>query len=175
MIKIYKFETIDIPRLIAWIPDARFLLQWAGPQYTFPLDEAQFMKTYEQTKGENPSHFMFKAIHTQKQDVIGHLELMKVDYKKRSAVLGQILIGDSAKRGKGYGYQMVQAILRFAFDDLALKEIDLGVFDFNHSAIKCYQKAGFQPYKIQQNNRQFGDEYWTLIKMKLSEELWQKP
>ena len=92
MIELRKFAPNDIPRLIKWIIDARFLLQWAGPLYKYPLDISQLMATFEKTRGENPPHFMFKAIHTQDQVIVGHVELMDVDYENRTAVLGRVLI-----------------------------------------------------------------------------------
>lgn len=77
-------------------------------------------------------------------------------------------------RGQGYGNQMIHAALKFGFEDLNLNEIDLGVFDFNSSAIRCYQKIGFQQYDVRQNARKFNDEEWTLVMMKLTKEFWQK-
>ena len=43
MIKLKVFTTEDISKLISWIPNKEFCLQWAGPQYSFPLDESQFL------------------------------------------------------------------------------------------------------------------------------------
>jgi len=35
-IRLQAFEEGDFDRLIAEVPDGRFLLQWAGPKYTYP-------------------------------------------------------------------------------------------------------------------------------------------
>ena len=47
MIVLLPFETNDVDELIAELTDARFLLQWAGPRYTYPLDGAQLRDTLE--------------------------------------------------------------------------------------------------------------------------------
>ncbi|MCP3926395.1 MAG: GNAT family N-acetyltransferase [Desulfobacterales bacterium] len=153
MIKLCKFESTDISKLLEWIPDARFLLQWAGPKYIFPLNRDQLMMELDGTKGHQPSHFMFKSIYTADKKTVGHIELMAVDYNKRTARLGRVLIGPNEMRSKGYGNQMIHDALKFGFEILNLNEIDLGVFDFNSSAIKCYQKIGFRKYEIRQNAR----------------------
>lgn len=167
MITLQKFEVRDIPRLIQWTPDAKNLMLWAGPGYRFPLDHDQVMETFEKTRAEKPSHYMFKVVHEGTQEVIGHLEIMALDYQKGTAVLGRVLIGDQSNRGKGYGEEMIRTALKIGFEDLNLKELTLGVFDFNQAAIKCYHKLGFQAYETLENFRQVEGESWTLIRMKL--------
>ena len=48
---------------------------------------------------------------------------------------------------------------------MKLHKVTLGVFDFNVSAIKCYEAAGFRKERILQDAAKIGDEYWTLIEM----------
>jgi hypothetical protein len=55
LIKLQTFDESDFNQLIAAIPDARFLLQWAGPKYNFPLDVSQLKDTLAKTTGEQPS------------------------------------------------------------------------------------------------------------------------
>ncbi len=38
---------------------------------------------------------------------------------------------------------MMKAVLHIAFDELKLHRVTLGVYDFNISAISCYEKIGF--------------------------------
>ena len=61
----------------------------------------------------------------------------------KSARVGKVLVGDKNVRGKGIGKQLIKKILKIAFDELQLHRVSLGVFDFNLSAIACYEKAGF--------------------------------
>ncbi|MBT3228030.1 MAG: GNAT family N-acetyltransferase [Candidatus Marinimicrobia bacterium] len=169
MISLKKFEAGDIQRLIDWVPDADFLLQWSGPQYVYPLDVEQLTATLEKTKGAHPPHFMFKAM--QGGDVVGHIELMRVDYVEKKGVLARVLIGARQYRGQGWGKMMIQLALDFAFQDLTLKNIDLGVFKFNNAAIQCYEQLGFKTYKITPSLK---DENWSLLRMKLDRNDWKK-
>ena len=174
MIKLRKFEAADISRLLGWIPDARFLLQWAGPQYKYPLDVVQLLAAIEKTMGKRPLHYMFAAFHQMTGTVVGHIELMSVDYEKKTALLGRILIGPTEVRGKGWGTAMVAEVLKFGFNILGLTEINLGVFDFNQPAINCYKKLGFTEYEFCENARQFEGQWWNLIMMKLDKKTYLK-
>jgi len=168
MIELSKFASKDILRLLNWIPNARFLLQWAGPEYEYPLDKAQLEKSLEK-----PNHLIFKAILTKEQKVVGHIELMEIDYEMKTAKLGRVLIGLNHLRGKGYGKKMIHAALEFGFNELSLNTITLAVFDFNEPAINCYQKLGFQQYETLQNARKYGDELWSLVMMKITKKIAQ--
>ena len=54
MIALRPFARADFARLIAWIPSAEFLLQWAGPAFTFPLDTAQLDAYLAESEGRRP-------------------------------------------------------------------------------------------------------------------------
>ena len=44
MIELQKFGRADFARLIGWVSDRPFMVQWAGPViFRFPLDEAQLV------------------------------------------------------------------------------------------------------------------------------------
>mgnify|MGYP002632895683 CR=1 FL=1 len=169
MIELIKFESDDIQRLISWIPDCKFLLQWAGPKYSYPLDEAQLLATLDKTRGDRPSHFMYKA--NLGRTTIGHIELLSADYDAGVVILGRILIGDKENRRKGLGLEMIQTALKIAFAELGFSLVDLGVFKFNSGAIRLYEGLGFIPYRTIQNME---DENWTLIRMNLSIEDWKR-
>ena len=117
---------------------------------------------------------MFKAVRKAGRDVVGHIELMDVDYNKATALLGRVLIGNPGCRARGWGKRMVEEATCYAFDTLGLGTVTLGVFDFNVSAIVCYRALGFSEYETKLNSRKFGDEYWNLVMMRLSRDAWMK-
>ena len=167
MVKLRKFEEADIPRLIGGIQDERFLQQWSGHQYQYPLDSTQLLKSLERTIGGKPSHFMFTAFRQDDGTAVGHIELMNIDYENESACLGRALICQAEDRGKGMGTAMVAEALNYGFNVLGLMEINIGVFDFNKPAIACYRKLGFTEYEFREHARQFENESWNLVMMKL--------
>ncbi|MAS94855.1 MAG: GNAT family N-acetyltransferase [Verrucomicrobiales bacterium] len=174
VIELRPFEYSDIPRLIGWIPDARFLLQWAGPGYSFPLDAAQLFEALGKTKGTAPSHLMFKALRQPEDVVIGHIELMGIDHKRRRAHMGRVLIGEPKWRGKGYGRQMVKAAIDYAFGTMNFDTITLSVFDFNTRAMAAYEAIGFLEYERVSAARRFGEESWGLVLMRIERDVWMR-
>ncbi|MEJ2446058.1 MAG: GNAT family protein [Exilibacterium sp.] len=147
MIELQPFNEGDFSPLIAEIFDARFLLQWAGPKYTYPLDATQLSDTLANTIGAKPSYQVFKAIRPDTSETVGHIQLMDIDYKAASCILGRVLIFQKY-RSNGFGKEMVQTAVKFAFENLFLSEVRLGVFDFNTPAIDTYKSIGFSEFQF---------------------------
>lgn len=171
MIELQSFQQRDFRRLIDEIPDARFLLQWAGPKYTFPLDAAQLNNTLANNRAGKPSFKVFKAGRPDTSETVGHIQLMDIDYNDASCILGRVLIFHKY-RGTGLSKPMVRAAVRFAFENLKLEKITLGVFDFNTIAIRTYEDIGFSEFQFKKAARQFENESWDVVRMKLCKKSW---
>jgi RimJ/RimL family protein N-acetyltransferase len=167
MIQLEEFQPEDSDRLIGWIPDARFLLQWAGPGYSWPLDKEQLLSTIERSKGPRSPQRMFKAVESDSGVTVGHIQLVRVDYDKERGHIGRVLVGPSELRGRGYGRQILLRLIEYCRSELGLEELTLAVFDFNHPAIACYESIGFQQIELKENAGQFETESWNVINMRL--------
>lgn len=174
MVELKYFERSDFKQLINWIDSPAFLLQWGGPGFGYPLNDTQLEKYIENANNENAETMVYKVIDNETGDTIGHISLGKIDRKNKSARVGKVLVGDKNTRGKGIGQQMIKEILKIAFDELQLHRVSLGVFDFNVSAITCYEKAGFIKEGLLRDSRKNGDEYWSLWEMSILENEWLK-
>lgn len=69
---------------------------------------------------------------------------------------------------------MVVELLKIAFDNLSLHRVELGVFAFNESAIKSYEKVGFVKEGLLRDFRKVKDDYWNLWQMSILENEWKK-
>ncbi len=167
MIRLQPFTPADFDALIEEIPDARFLMQWAGPQYVFPLTADQLTETLSKTVGKVPTFCAFKAVRRSPLATVGHIQLINIDKCTARCVLGRVLIF-KAYRGCGFGRAMVAAAVREAFETLGMNEIELNVFDFNIPALNLYQQLGFCPFQLVKGACKLEKEDWNLIKMKLS-------
>lgn len=58
-------------------------------------------------------------------------------------MLGLETLADK-KRGKGYGKEMLQLALEYAFGKLKVNKVTLGVFGNNSQAYYCYKAVGFK-------------------------------
>jgi len=172
-IELRPFGQNDFARLIGWTKSPEFLLQWAGPIFTYPLDQKQLEQYLLGTEGNPPRRRIFKAVEMRNQQVVGHIELNEIDSKERSATLCRVLVGEPSERRNGIGIQMVKKIVEFGFDTLMLHRIDLLVFDFNFPAIQCYEKVGFVKEGYLREARRIKDEYWSSYLMSILEDEWR--
>jgi RimJ/RimL family protein N-acetyltransferase len=170
-VRLEPFSEADFDRLIAWSPSADFLLQWAGPTFTFPLDRDQLDKYLATARQVPPVCHAFKALGADEQ-VIGHVEIGNLDPRNCSARLSRVLIGPPDLRGRGLGRQVVRAALKLAFETLKLHRVDLLVFDFNTAAIMCYEREGFQHEGTLREARKHGDDYRNVCVMSILEQEW---
>jgi len=161
MIILKTFKKRDIPELLDWIKDsdAEFLMQFTGPRYRFPLDEKQLLDTLH-----DKSFLVFKAIDKTTGTAIGHCQLMGIDPVNKSASIGRVLIKQD-NRGLGYGYAMLKELINYATNVLQLKQLNLRVFDFNKSALRCYSKLGFVELKRENIFYREINKEWCCIAM----------
>lgn len=163
------FTEADIDQLIGWVPTRAFLLQWAGPSFDFPLTPAQLQELLDASNTPDAAFRLFKAV-TAEGEVIGHCELPAIDRENGSATLGRVLIGRPEYRGRGYGTAMVRAALDVAFKELGLHRVGLGVFDFNGSAIACYEAVRFRHEGTFRDYPRNDGAYWSLRMMSILED-----
>jgi len=169
-IKLEKFSYKEIQKLVSWIPDKDFLLQWAGPSYSMELLEKQLKNDIDIMLEKNPHNLMFTAKLIGSNETVGHIQLLGIDRDNMSVRIGRVLVGESENRNKGIGLKMINSILDIAFNELNLHRVDLGVFDFNESAIACYKKAGFIIEGTFRDCRKINGQYWSLINMSILED-----
>ncbi|AKR09502.1 aminoglycoside adenylyltransferase [Bacillus thuringiensis] len=169
MIKLEIFKKSDFKQLINWINSEEFLIQWSGNAFTFPLDEQQLEKYIE-----SANTLAFKVVDEETSDVIGHISLGQIDNINKSARIGKVLVGNTKMRGRSIGKHMMKAVLHIAFDELKLHRVTLDVYDFNTSAISCYEKIGFVKEGLLRESKRVGETYWNLWEMSMLEYEWKK-
>ncbi|PKH12062.1 GNAT family N-acetyltransferase [Planomicrobium sp. MB-3u-38] len=174
MITLRYFEQKDFKQLMDWVETAEFMLQWAGPSFVYPLNEFQLMEYLKDANKKDSTSYIYSVIDEQTQKLVGHVSLSRIDRNNRSARIGRVILGDPNTKGKGFCCQMIQQVLKIAFDELNLHRVTLGVFDFNKAAIACYEKAGFQKEGLMRDHQKFGDDYWSLWEMGILEDEWRE-
>lgn len=74
---------------------------------------------------------------------IGFIQLSAINWISKNCSFG-IAITESAHHGKGYAVEAMNLLFDYAFNKLNLLKISLEVIDSNISAIKLYEKYGFE-------------------------------
>lgn len=93
-------------------------------------------------KGSQPERYYFTVRTLTDDKLIGFFGLY-LDLIHSDAMVG-IGIGEREFWSKGYGTDMMKVSLRYAFLDLGLQRVTLGLHDYNPRALRSYEKAGFR-------------------------------
>ncbi len=99
-----------------------------------------------------------------KGKMIGVCRLRKQD---TGAVRYSIGIYDDSLFSKGIGTRVTNAVIKFAFNELNLSELELMVLEFNKRAIKCYEKCGFEVSEVIRDNLEVDGMKYNDVIMKV--------
>jgi RimJ/RimL family protein N-acetyltransferase len=100
----------------------------------------QFEKKIED--GFAPRRYSFSVRTLAEDAYIGYFVLI-VDLINSEAWVG-IGIGERDFWGKGYGTDMMRLCLQYAFTELNMHRVSLGLHEYNPRALRAYEKVGFQ-------------------------------
>jgi RimJ/RimL family protein N-acetyltransferase len=127
------------PEYVAWLNDedtTRYLESGGGAS----LDS---VKEYiDRYVGRDDVAFLAIVLRSGDRHV-GNIKFEPVDRKNGRATLG-IMIGDPNVRGKGIGTEAMILAMQYAFDNLGLHRLELGVTSDNVAALRCYERVGFK-------------------------------
>ena len=92
--------------------------------------------------GPKPERYSFSVRALDGDKHIGFFVLW-LDLIHNEAWVG-IGIGDREFWGKGYGTDMMKLCLQYAFIELNVHRVSLGLHEYNPRALRSYEKAGFR-------------------------------
>ncbi len=148
----------DAPLLHRWITSRAELVSWAGPAFTWPLDDTQ-LTAY----AAEPGRHTWTAAPPDAPDApahpLGHVSV-------RGTRLGRVLIAPEA-RGRGLGEALLTLAIDRAFGELALPSLDLGVYTHNTRAIRLYEKLGFRRGQVLEDVEEVDGVRWSALQMRL--------
>lgn len=135
LVRLRAVEHDDLPRIneLFWEPGVtqQLLVVW-------PESVSGTREWWEKRRAAGEPHF---AIETLSGELVGACDLARVEGRARTAILG-IWIGQPFW-DKGYGTDAVRTLCRFAFREMNLQRIELGVLETNPRGKRAYEKVGF--------------------------------
>lgn len=164
MIRLEIFGSENYSDLISWVDSEELLMQFAGSLFTFPLTAEQLDISLS-----DKNRLAFRVVSNESNSSIGHSEIYMSEHSDK---IGRILIANKEHRGKGLGEQVVNLLLEYIFLNSDKHMVELNVFKWNKSAIKCYEKAGFTINQGKELVRKVKDEVWVAINMTIDREKW---
>jgi RimJ/RimL family protein N-acetyltransferase len=139
LVRLRAVEPEDAERAYRWINDPE-VTQFLMARYPFSLAaERDWAAAAAKPNEFGEARF---AIETRDGVHIGLCGLHRGRPEDRLADLG-IMIGEKDYRSQGYGTDAMLTLLRFAFYEMNLNKVTLGVFEINPRAMAVYKKCGF--------------------------------
>lgn len=149
------------PRYVEWMNDpAVYQYLDSGGDYTM-----EKLVTYLETAEKKDMYFWAITVRDANTH-IGNIKLDPVSEKHRRAEFS-IMMGERTEWGKGYAEEASRRIIDFAFADLALNKITLGVIAGNLPAVKLYRKLGFETEGVYRRHEICDGQYCDAIRMAL--------
>lgn len=162
MLKLRPYKDCDAEYIAKWILNEKSFYQWSADIIgKYPMTAEDLNQHYGKMK-DNPDFWQMSAC-DDKNIPVGHMIMRFLDEDKKKLRFGFIIV-DNKIRGKGYGKQMLQLAIWYAFEMLQVEEITLGVFANNPSAIHCYKAAGFQEW-AEPTSYSILEENWECIEL----------
>lgn len=167
-------KTLSSARL-TYLPLSSSHLSESYVNWINDTDVNKYLETRQTTFGQlkafleeqEKKDILFWAIHlNENKKHIGNIKIDPIDKVELSGEYG-ILMGDKSEWRKGYAQEASERIIQFCFEEYNLSKITLGVVDENMSAVKLYEKLGFEVYEVKENSGVYSGKSCNTLRMVL--------
>lgn len=159
--RLRPYKSCDAKIIASWIKDEETFLKWsAGRLGSYPVDAKMIDEKYTKANGDcdEPDNFYPWVAIDDDGRPVGHFIMRYTGGDRRQLRFGWVVLDDTV-RGKGYGKQMLELGLKYAFDFLGADRVTIGVYENNEPAHWCYKKVGFVDREIVKS------EPWDIVEM----------
>ena len=165
MLRLRPYKACDAQTIVSWIGDETMFRKWCANRFEcYPITAEDLNRHYD---GMADSDSFYEMTAFDETGVAGHMIMRFTDKQKTILRFGFVIV-DNRKRGRGYGREMLQLAIRYAFDILKAEKITLGVFENNEPAYRCYRAAGFREKKMEKAEYyHIGNEAWKCLELEM--------
>lgn len=171
-IRLRPLKIEDLEKTHEWRNNLELIILTQGIRFpkTLEMDKEWFDVVLNDKSNRN---IYFGIDEIGSNNFIGIIQLNSIDYISCVADLG-IIIGDCNVKGKGYGTESINILLKYAFDILNLRKICLKVTSENEIAINLYRNTGFGEEGRLINHIYLGGAYVDVIIMSIFKDEYNK-
>lgn len=176
MLRLRPYKPCDAKTILGWCRDELTFRRWTGDRYDkFPITEKDMNEKYMSCNGDcSEADNFYPMTAFDESGIAGHFIFRYTDELKKVLRIGFVIL-DDAKRGKGYGKEMIKLALKYAFEIFRAEKVTIGVFDNNLSAYHCYKNAGFREIPIDNKAQcEACGETWNIIEFELEKKEYEK-
>jgi len=137
--KLVKPSHAHIKLLMSWFNNEKELVSWGGPQFHYPFTAQSFQDDLRLT--ELSSYVLLSKATPYHQEQL--LAFGQFYSRLNKCHLGRLVVNPK-NRGQGVATQLVTQLINIGQAELATSSSSLFVYPDNHSAVRSYQKLGFE-------------------------------
>lgn len=157
MLRLRPYKNTDAQKVLSWLTDERAFFRWCADSFEhYPITTEEFNEGNKEL--EKNDGFSMTAY--DEEGVAGYLRMKFLDTDKKDLRFSCIVVSGT-RRGRGYGKEMLQIALKYAFEILLAERVSLRVFTDNEPALHCYNSIGFVDSCKEEKLNIMG-EVWTL-------------
>lgn len=169
MLHMRPYQPEDAEHILSWIKNEYAFRQWSADRYErYPAMPEDMNRLYAGAKD------FFPMTAYDESGVVGHMTMRFPTQEKNELRFGFVIVDDT-KRGCGYGKDMLNMALFYAFCVARVDRVSLAVFENNQAAYGCYSSAGFREVETEETEAyHVMGETWNCREMKLEQDEWRK-
>ena len=165
-----EFKPEDAKMIASWIRSEEELYRWSADRFNkYPISDEDIIQQYIAQSREG--RFFPLTAADDSGGAIGHFIIRYPAKDDNRSVRFGFVIVDPALRGKGYGKEMLRLGIDYVKEHLKAVRIDLGVFENNERARRCYEAAGFREYSRRICNMPIGSWECTDLELYIEQRL----
>lgn len=159
-----EYREEDSAHIYNWTRD-EITTKWMGRKYRNPRPMDEIENSVRSIISQPPKDGVFFAIANRETETyIGGIDLTSIDWIDKNGVLS-IVIAKSSDRNKGFAAEAITLLLDYAFNELDLHKIEMGVYSDNKAAVRCYEKLGFNIEGSLKDHMLIDGKYRDLLQM----------
>jgi RimJ/RimL family protein N-acetyltransferase len=127
--------------------------------------------TYEEFREDFKGKGRLAAYIKGTDDVVGLGEIWRYDLPMVASVM---LFIKKEYRGKGYGRELLEELVRISFEEWNARKVKLCVYSFNTRALQIYKKVGFEAEGWLKEEVYRDGKYSDIVYMGLFRDKWER-
>jgi RimJ/RimL family protein N-acetyltransferase len=167
LVRLRALKPQDAERLAAWRNTPEIADRMSGGSMPWALEAKQGW--IAQNGGRQDDSCTF-AVETLDGALLGSCNYRLLDWKNRTCMAGWF-IGDPGMRGRGYGSDMIETLLKVCFQVLGLRKVSIEAYEFNEAA-RLYERLGFQREGVFRKESFVRGRWWDMYRYGLFESEW---
>jgi len=170
LVRLRGQERTDAALFVRWWNDPE-VLHWLHLSEGPAITQESWLKAHEARREDKA--WALWIIETKNGVPIGQVGLHAIDPIHLRCSL-HISIGEKDCWGQGYGTEAIRLVVRYAFETLGMRRVDL-ITDFdNDRGIRCYEKCGFVREGVLRAHRLRYGQPLDMVEMAVLREDWSR-